>query len=283
MIGGDPLAKVRQQPGAGGAAAPPPPIAGIPPVSGTRPSHPAFGDQPATQQPTTQTAAQTPATTRPTTTAAAGDGSGAVGLNNLGGYLERMLGTPSAFGMPQVKQVSNYLKGERDATYAEGVSNVNTDAAQRGAYYSSIPTKGVAGLEGDRMRAEAGHGAQLAEMMARFQDQGRSGAVGQALQFMGLGQQGAAQHASGLGNLGSMMLGQGNQGGVDMNTILATLGAQGGGGAGGLDPSVVSLITQLMGAGGGGANAAAAQPTRTVSTPASTSTVINNPDVGGWS
>lgn len=178
-----------------------------------------------------------------------GDAGGAIGLENLGGLIERLLGNPSAFGSPQIQEIRSALAGERERERQQRAAALNADAARRGVFHSTIPAFGLSELEGELASREALADAQLTAQAAQFHQTGQQQAIDNAFRFLGMGQQGAA----GLANLGGLagqigFAGAPTVGGI-LNSFMQMPGAQ----AGGVDPGIAALIGQLLQGGGGGA------------------------------
>lgn len=172
----------------------------------------------------------------------------AIGLENLGGLLERLLGSPDVFGNEQILGLRESLARERARERRDVGSSINVDAARRGVLQSSIPVTERIGLE-DRLAGRAEDAdVQLLNLAAQSRAQQLNTSIGQAFSFLGLGQ----QNDQLLGQLGGLAEQLGIQGAPNQGQgIEALLGLPGGGG-GGINPQLLQQLGALFGQGQGG-------------------------------
>lgn len=183
---------------------------------------------------------------------------GAVGLGNLGALLERRLGNPTAFGGREIEALRSAMDAGDDQWLNQRFGELDVDAARRGVFSSTIPTRGRGEALGQVGAARKMANAQLLAQAAMARDQGLSGAVQDAMGFLDRAGMEQERGIAGLGNLGQAMLALGLQGGPDMN--MAGSGISGfqpsGATGGGMDDLGAVLSMFLSGAGtGGGAGA----------------------------
>jgi hypothetical protein len=144
---------------------------------------------------------------------------GAVPLGGLGGLLERQLGNPSRFGLPQVQQAFDFLSGELQRGAQGAEQRAITDAQQRGVFFGSPLTTSLGDIATELQRGQGNLASTLALAQAQTGGQDLNAAIANAFRF-GENQLGAQQFA---GQLGLNALGQGQQGAPDINSILAMI------------------------------------------------------------
>jgi hypothetical protein len=179
---------------------------------------------------------------------AAGGGTGAIGLENLGALIERLMGNPNPMSSDHVMQIRGALAAERNRERMERAAAINTDSARRGVFHSTIPSFGLAALEGELAEREALADAQLTQQSAQFQQIGQQSSIDNAFRFLQMGRDGKMQQA----NIGAIMAELGMRGAPSMDGVMNAWMAQPGPQVGGMDPGIFALLGQLMQGGGGG-------------------------------
>lgn len=180
-------------------------------------------------------------------------GPDAIGLDNLGAYIERLLAQPSGFDAQEIQQIRDTMAGQREEARGRAAGRISTDAARRGTFFSTIPAFQNRQLEERLAEEEALADAQLLSRAAEMEQAGIGQALQAAMQFLGQGTQ--AQLAQGQLALGNLQAGM--QGMPTIPSSLAYLSQLPGGQVGGMDPSTFALLGMLMqqgqgGSGGGG-------------------------------
>lgn len=172
----------------------------------------------------------------------------AIGIENLGSFIERLLAQPSGFDSQEIQQIRDTMSMQRERERERAAGRISTDAARRGTFFSTIPAFQNEKLEQGLAEREALADAQLLSQAAQMEQAGIGQAVNAAMQFL---QQGTnASLAQGQLALGNMQAGM--QGMPTIPSSLAYLSQLPGGQAGGMDPSTFALLGMLMQSGGGG-------------------------------
>lgn len=175
-------------------------------------------------------------------------GTEAIGLENLGAVIERMLAQPSPFGSEEIQSIRDTLAEQREEERGRRAGEIAGSAARRGTFFSTIPAFQERALEERLAEEEALADARLTERAAQFQQQGQANAVQQAMQFLSQAQNAALSE----GQLGLQALQAGQAGGPTIPSSLAALMQLPSGAPQGINPGLFSALGALIGQGQGG-------------------------------
>ncbi len=147
-------------------------------------------------------------------------GTQAVGLEGLGGLIERQLANPSRFDDETFKQVFGFAKGELERDRDAALDAATADAQARGVFFGSPLTTSRGDIQSEFGRGLGALGSNLLLEQARTGGQDQQAAIANAFRF-GENQLGADQFAAQLG-LGTA--GLGFEGAPDINQGINAIG-----------------------------------------------------------
>jgi len=173
---------------------------------------------------------------------------GAVGLENLGAVLERRLGTSTGgFGSAEAERFRKIAGAQREEERSAGVAGIESRAAKRGTFFSTIPSGAEGALETKLQRSADETDLQLQNLIAGASFKGQNRAIDDAFRFSQNAFQNEQQGASGLGNLGSLASQIGMQGGPSIDNAVNQFGMQPNAQGGGVNQDFMKVLGQLFG------------------------------------
>jgi hypothetical protein len=170
-------------------------------------------------------------------------GQNSIPLGDLGKVIERFLGQPSRFGLPEVQQTRSAIREDLLADARVREAAAESDAARRGVYFGSPLTTSKGDIQSDLNRALARADADLLMEQARTQAGDRERAIGAGERFG----QNAFLNELARGQLGLNAASLGSQGGPSIPGSVGTIAALPGAQTGGLDPALIALLGSLFG------------------------------------
>ncbi len=176
-------------------------------------------------------------------------GGEAIGLENLGGVVERNLGSNTdsgGFGSEEALRFRQIAGERREDERSQGIANIGARAANRGTFFSSIPSGQEGSLEERLQRSADQTDLELQNQIAAGSFRGSNRAVDDAFRF---NQSSFSNSQAGRAGLASMagLAGQlGGQGAPDLNIAAGRFGIDNFAQPGGGNQDLNSVLGQLF-------------------------------------
>lgn len=172
------------------------------------------------------------------------EGRNAIGLEFLGGLIERLLANPSRFDTDTAMKLRETFLKDQETEEARGMQDIEADAVSRGLTFSDVPysrSGGIFDLKERLARARGAFESDLLEKQATTWGGDMNNAIRNALDFGSLAMGGESQ----LDALAELALRHGGDAPGISEMIGAILGMQQNG-SGGINPILFQLLGQLF-------------------------------------